>query len=158
MTDKTYTYKYPRAALTTDALILKKHIGEILLIQRGIEPFKGKWALPGGFVEMDELLADACKRELMEETGLVVEKLEQFQVFDKVDRDPRGRTISVVFYGFVEKDADVKGGDDAAEAAWFKLDALPELAFDHDQVIDVFFKMLGLAIKCNSRDLSFKLW
>lgn len=138
-----YTYKYPRPALTTDALILKKNTAEILLIQRGIDPYKGKWALPGGFVEMDELLEDACKRELMEETGLELAKLEQFKVFDKVDRDPRGRTISVVFYGFVEKDAKVKGGDDAVEAAWFKLDDLPELAFDHADVIHQFLILLS---------------
>ncbi|HKJ40652.1 MAG TPA: NUDIX hydrolase [Sunxiuqinia sp.] len=138
-----YTYKYPRPALTTDALILKKGTAEILLIQRGIDPFKGQWALPGGFVEMDEELAVACKRELQEETGLDIPTVEQFRVYDKVDRDPRGRTISVVFYGFVEKDAEVKGGDDAAEAAWFKLDKLPELAFDHAQIIKDFFTLLG---------------
>ena len=138
-----YTYKYPRPALTTDALILKKGTAEILLIQRGIDPFKGQWALPGGFVEMDEELAVACQRELQEETGLVVSTLEQFRVYDKVDRDPRGRTISVVFYGFMDKDADVKGGDDAAQAAWFKLDQLPELAFDHAQIIKDFFEMIG---------------
>ena len=143
MTDKTYTYKYPRPALTTDAVILKKETAEILLIQRGIDPYKGKWALPGGFVEEGELLANACKRELMEETGLIIEKLEQFKVFDKVDRDPRGRTISVVFYGFVERNAEVKGGDDALEAAWFKMDALPELAFDHEQVIHEFLILLS---------------
>jgi 8-oxo-dGTP diphosphatase len=138
-----YTYKYPRPALTTDALVIKKETAEILLVQRGIEPFKGQWALPGGFVDIDELLADACKRELKEETGLVIEKLEQFRVYDAVERDPRGRTISVVFYGFADKSATVKGGDDAADAAWFGLDRLPEMAFDHAQVISDFFAMIG---------------
>lgn len=138
-----YTYKYPRPALTVDALIIKKVTAEILLVQRGAEPYKGKWALPGGFVDMDELLADACKRELQEETGLTLEKLEQFRVYDAVDRDPRGRTISAVFYGFAEKDAVAKGADDAADAAWFSLDNLPELGFDHDQVISDFFAMIG---------------
>lgn len=138
-----YTYKYPRPSVTTDALILKKETAEILLIRRSSDPFKGLWALPGGFMEMDELLADCCKRELQEETGVVVEKVEQFKVYDGIDRDPRGRTLSVVFYGFVEKDAEVKGGDDASEAAWFKPEQLPELAFDHAEVIRDFLNLLG---------------
>jgi len=130
-----YTYKYPRPALTTDGIILKKDSKQLLLIQRGIEPFFGKWALPGGFVEMDELLVDACKRELMEETGLDVQELTPFVAADKVDRDPRGRTISLLFYGFVSEDAVVKSGDDAANAEWFPVDALPELAFDHADLV-----------------------
>lgn len=138
-----YTYKYPRPSVTTDALILKKKTAEILLVRRAIDPYRNHWALPGGFVEMDELLVDACKRELKEETGLEVGLLEQFRVYDRVDRDPRGRTLSVIFYGFVEPDAEVKGGDDAAEAAWFKLDQLPELAFDHADIILDFLRLLG---------------
>ncbi|WP_163707000.1 NUDIX domain-containing protein [Mangrovibacterium lignilyticum] len=130
-----YTYKYPRPALTTDGIILKKDSKQLLLIQRGIEPYFGKWALPGGFVEMDELLVDACKRELMEETGLDVQELTPFVAADKVDRDPRGRTISLLFYGFVSEDAVVKSGDDAANAEWFPVDALPELAFDHADLV-----------------------
>ncbi len=136
-----YTYQYPRPALTVDAILIKKESRQLLLIQRGIEPYKGKWALPGGFVEMDELLADACKREIMEETGLEVSELTQFMAADKVDRDPRGRTISVLFYGFVPEEAVVQGGDDAAEAAWFSLDALPELAFDHGDLLAKFFAL-----------------
>jgi len=135
-----YSYKYPRPALTTDGLVLKKESGQLLLIQRGIEPYKGKWALPGGFVEMDELLVDACKRELMEETGLEVQELTQYTAADKVDRDPRGRTISILFYGYVAEDAVVKGGDDAARAGWFPIDDLPELAFDHADLIARFKK------------------
>ncbi|RKD90498.1 NUDIX domain-containing protein [Mangrovibacterium diazotrophicum] len=130
-----YSYKYPRPALTTDGIVLKKESKQLLLIQRGIEPYKGKWALPGGFMEMDELLVDACKRELMEETGLEVLELTQFTAADKVDRDPRGRTISILFYGYVAEDAVVKGGDDAAKAEWFPIDDLPELAFDHADLI-----------------------
>lgn len=139
----THTYKYPRPAVTVDALILKKTTAEVLLVKRAGEPFKDRWALPGGFVEMDELLADACLRELKEETGLVLDQVEQFQVYDGVERDPRERILSVVFYGFAEKDAEVKGSDDAAEAAWFKPDELPELAFDHATIIRDFFKRLG---------------
>jgi 8-oxo-dGTP diphosphatase len=130
-----YTYKYPRPALTVDAIVVKPKSQQLLLIQRGIEPFKDQWALPGGFVEMDELLADACRRELMEETNLDVSGLTQFVVADKVDRDPRGRTISVVFYGYVAEDAVVKEGDDAQKASWFPIDQLPELAFDHAGII-----------------------
>lgn len=133
-----YSYKYPRPALTVDAIVLKRESRQLLLIQRGIEPFQGKWALPGGFVEMDELLVDACRRELMEETGLEIGDLIQFMAADKVDRDPRGRTISVLFYGFVGDDAQVRGGDDAREARWFPLDELPELAFDHGDLIERF--------------------
>ncbi|WP_339735133.1 NUDIX hydrolase [uncultured Sunxiuqinia sp.] len=142
---KTYTYAYPRPAVTTDAIILKKETAEILLIRRAKDPFKDRWALPGGFIEMDEVLEIACKRELKEETGLTVEKLEQFRVYDAVDRDPRGRTLSVIFYGFVEKEANVKGGDDAAEAAWFRMEHLPELAFDHADIILDFLRLLSLS-------------
>ena len=87
-----YSYNYPRPALTVDALILKKETAEVLLIQRGQEPFKDQWALPGGFVDMDELLETACLRELEEETGLKLDKLSQFKTYDAIDRDPRGRT------------------------------------------------------------------
>lgn len=133
-----YTYKYPRPALTVDAIVLKKESRQLLLIQRGIEPYQGKWALPGGFVEMDERLADACQRELIEETNLEISSLTQFLVADKVDRDPRGRTISVVFYGWAQENAVVQGGDDAREARWFSIDQLPELAFDHADVLAEF--------------------
>ena len=135
-----YTYKYPRPALTVDALVLAKFENKmaLLLIQRGIEPFLGKWALPGGFVNMDELLADACKRELEEETGLVVSEMYQFFTFDAIYRDPRHRTISVVHYVFLDSPGTLKAGDDAKNAAWFPLDELPELAFDHEQIIQKF--------------------
>ncbi len=142
---KNYTYAYPRPSVTTDAIILKKETAEILLIRRAKDPFNDRWALPGGFIEMDEVLETACKRELKEETGLMIEKLEQFRVYDAVDRDPRGRTLSVIFYGFVEKDAEVKGDDDAAEAAWFKMENLPELAFDHADIILDFLRLLSLS-------------
>ena len=95
-----YNYEYPRAALTVDAIVFAKENNSIfiLLIQRGNEPFKNMWALPGGFIEMDETLENACKRELAEETGLQVEKMTQFKAFDAVNRDPRHRTISVIFF------------------------------------------------------------
>jgi 8-oxo-dGTP diphosphatase len=136
-----YTYRYPRPALTVDALIYA-NTGKsfwVLLVRRGIEPFKGKWALPGGFVNMDELLETACKRELKEETGLEVEKMVQFKAFDAIERDPRHRTISVVFSALLPVKAEVKGGDDAARAAWFSVDKLPETGFDHREIIAEFF-------------------
>lgn len=136
-----YSYKYPRAAVTTDALVFVKEGKEIfvLLVERGNEPFKNKWALPGGFIEMDEILETACKRELQEETGLVVDKMTQFKTYDAVDRDPRHRTISVIYYAELDKKEQVKGGDDAARAAWFTVSDLPELAFDHLQILQEFF-------------------
>ena len=136
-----YTYKYPRPALTVDALVYTNENGVpfILLVRRGIEPFKDRWALPGGFVNMDELLVTACMRELEEETGLKVKEMSQFKAFDAVDRDPRHRTISVVFSAQLPGKAEVKGGDDAARAEWYRLDDLPEMAFDHREIIEEFF-------------------
>jgi len=136
-----YTYKYPRPALTVDSIVFTKEDNStfVLLIQRGQEPFKNKWALPGGFVNMDELLETACRRELEEETGLKLDKMNQFKAFDAINRDPRHRTISVVFSAEVPKKMEVKGGDDAAHAKWFSLEELPELAFDHQQILEEFF-------------------
>lgn len=135
-----YTYEYPRPALTVDALILAGtgESQQILLVRRAKEPYMGKWALPGGFVDMEETLEAACLRELKEETGLCLERVHQFRVFDAVNRDPRHRTISVVFYGTTEVPAEVCGGDDASEAGWFPLGEFPELAFDHGEIIRAF--------------------
>ena len=136
-----YTYKYPRPALTVDSIVFTSEDNStfVLLIQRGQGPFKNKWALPGGFVNMDELLETACRRELEEETGLKLDKMKQFKAFDAINRDPRHRTISVVFSAEVPKKMEVKGGDDAAHAKWFSLEELPELAFDHQQILEEFF-------------------
>ena len=107
----------------------------VLLVQRGFEPFKGSWALPGGFVETGERVAQAAARELAEETGVVATELTLLGVYDSPDRDPRGPTVSVVQLMRVDRELAAAGGDDAADARWFALDGLPALAFDHAQVI-----------------------
>jgi 8-oxo-dGTP diphosphatase len=108
---------------------------EVLLIKRANEPFRGKWALPGGFVDKDEPLEDAAVRELKEETGLSNILLTQMHTFGNPGRDPRGHTVSVVFVGYLPLAAEAKAGDDAAEVDWFSLDKLPELAFDHIKAV-----------------------
>lgn len=132
-----YTYEYPRPALTVDMIVFR-NVGaglEILLIQRLNPPFKDQWALPGGFVDMDETLEQAAARELAEETGLIDVELKQFKAFSTLGRDPRGHTISVVFTGMVSDGANIKAGDDAKNAAWFNVGKLPPLAFDHGVIV-----------------------
>lgn len=133
----TYTYQYPRPAVTVDAILISKR-NSVLLIERGREPYKGKWALPGGFIDMDEPLEVACQRELEEETGIRVGELTQFKAFGAVNRDPRHRTISVLFYAFTDDKLIAHAGDDAAKAQWFSIHQLPELAFDHQLILDEF--------------------
>jgi 8-oxo-dGTP diphosphatase len=135
-----YCYDYPRPAVTTDAILINRSERGIfiLLIQRGVEPYKNYWALPGGFVNMDEELELACTRELQEETGISGIKLTQLATFGAVHRDPRGRTISIVFWGETEKMLPPVAGDDASKAAWYLLDELPPLAFDHEIIISYF--------------------
>ncbi len=135
-----YTYHYPRAAITVDCLVhrQKNSSKEILLIQRKNEPYQGRWALPGGFIEMDETLYEAAVRELREETGLSIPSLEQFHTFDAVGRDPRHRTISTVFIGKPDNDSGtLKASSDASEVKWFSLKNLPDLAFDHTDIIQL---------------------
>jgi 8-oxo-dGTP diphosphatase len=109
----------------------------ILLIKRKNDPFKGQWALPGGFVEADETLMQSAIRELKEETGIELTDLEQVGVFDDPKRDPRKRVISIAHYTSVEKNKFVpKGADDAEDAKWFSLDQLPSLAFDHAKILE----------------------
>ena len=133
-----YSYEYPRPAVSADIAVFRNQGKDlqILLIFRKNDPYKGMWALPGGFMEMDETLEQTAARELEEETGLKDINLKQFRTFSQLDRDPRTRVITTVFFGFtsMENSAAV-GGDDAAEAKWFPLDALPALAFDHHDII-----------------------
>jgi len=137
-----YCYKYPRLAITVDAIIVAENFSQtmVLLIQRKHGPFEGIWALPGGFVEMDETLGEGCARELFEETGIKGVVLNQFYTFDAIDRDPRQRTISTVFYGRIQETSNVAGGDDAAKADWFPIISLPPMAFDHAEIIHKFIK------------------
>jgi len=138
-----YTYDYPRPGVTTDCIIVRrKGPLEILLIERKREPFMGAWALPGGFVEMDEDLHQGAIRELQEETNLTGAALQQFRTYGRPGRDPRGRTISVVYYGFLESDENVMAGDDAAKVQWFGIDSLPSLAFDHAEILNDFFRFM----------------
>src|ERR1700712_2769089 len=119
-----YSYKYPRPALTVDCAViaLSGGVPQVLLIQRDQPPAAGSWALPGGFVEVDETLADAARRELQEETGVVVEHVEQLRVFDPLERDPRERILSVLHLAFIDRaEPSIRGGDDARAAAWHPL-------------------------------------
>lgn len=134
-TKVTYTYEYPHPSVTTDCVIFGFDGTKlkVLLVERGIEPFKGRWAFPGGFLRMDES-AEACAlRELQEETGLEGAYIKQFHTFSDPKRDPRERVVTVAYYALVRMQ-EVKGGDDAARAAWFALDEVPSLAFDHDLI------------------------
>ena len=131
-----YTYKYPRPAVTADCVVITKEAEpKVLLIQRGADPYKGCWAFPGGFINMDETTEQCAIRELEEETGLKVTTIQQIGAYSKVDRDPRGRTITVAYLAIIDKPAQVTGQDDAAKAEWFPLSALPKLAFDHADIM-----------------------
>ena len=136
MEENKYCYKYPHPAVTTDCVIFGFDGTklQVLLIERGIEPFKGKWAFPGGFLNMDESAEQGALRELREETGLTGAFIEQFGCFSEPDRDPRERVITIAYYALV-KIQHVVGGDDAAKARWFALDDVPQLAFDHDRIL-----------------------
>lgn len=133
-----FTYEHPRAALTVDAVVfgLDETDLKVLLIQRDLEPFAGRWALPGGFVRLDETLDQAVRRELQEETGLAKIFLEQLYTVGDVERDPRERVVTVAYYALVRLgDHLVKAATDARNAAWFAVDDLPKLAFDHETIV-----------------------
>lgn len=132
-----HSYQYPRAALTVDCVVFGFDEGDlkVLLIERGLEPFKGRWALPGGFVRVDETIDEAARRELAEEAGLRNVFLEQLYTFGAVDRDPRERVVSVAYYALVKLAAyDTRAATDAADARWFPVAKVPKLAFDHAEI------------------------
>jgi len=132
-----YCYDYPRPAVTVDAVVLARREGRphALLIRRRQPPFAGAWALPGGFINMEEPLEDAVRRELFEETGLTSGKVTQVGAFGDPKRDPRGRVIGIAYLVEAASDAALQAGDDAADARWWPLDGLPSLAFDHAQIL-----------------------
>ena len=137
MEELKYHYQYPHPCVTTDCVIFGFDGTKlnVLLIERGIDPFKGRWAFPGGFLKMDETALQGAKRELYEETGLKDAYIHQFHAFSGVDRDPRERVITIAYLAEIDAPIPVKGSDDAARAQWFPLDALPPLAFDHAEIL-----------------------
>ena len=132
-----YEYRYPRPAVTADVLVFSADRKEILLIRRKNDPYKGCWAFPGGFLNMDETLEQCARRELREETTVAASDMHEIGTFSKVDRDPRGRVITTAYYTFVDKNAvHPHAADDAAEIQWFPIDSLPPLAFDHQEILE----------------------
>jgi len=140
-----YQYEFPRPAVTVDCVVFGLDEGDlqVLLIERKLEPFRGRWALPGGFVRMDESLEDAARRELREETGMTKVYLEQLYSFGDVDRDPRGRVVTVAYYALTKRvEHQVTAASDAAGVAWFPVGRLPALAFDHRRIVQVALERL----------------
>lgn len=134
-----FTYNYPRPALTVDCVVFgfdAQATLQVLLIQRDLPPYAGQWALPGGFVHLQESLEAAARRELQEETGVDDIFLEQLYTFGAPDRDPRERVVSVAYYGLINLVSHpLQATTDARDTAWFTLEALPPLAFDHQQIL-----------------------
>lgn len=133
-----HKYEFARPALTVDVVVfgLDDEDLQVMLIQRDLPPFEGQWALPGGFVRVEETLDDAARRELLEETGLKDIYLEQLYTFGAVDRDPRERIVTVAYYALVNLEGhDVRAATDARNAAWFPVSDLPSLAFDHPTIL-----------------------
>lgn len=136
MEEKKYSYKYPHPSVTTDCVIFGFDGGKlkVLLVERGLEPYKGRWAFPGGFVKMDESCEEGALRELEEETALKGTYVQQFHTYSAPNRDPRERVITVAFFALV-RIQEVEAGDDANKAQWFAIDEVPQLAFDHDVIL-----------------------
>lgn len=152
MEELTYQYKYPHPSVTTDNVIFgfDGQTVKVLLIERGGEPYKGYWAFPGGFLEMDESAEEGARRELMEETGLTTGVVRQFHAFSAPDRDPRERVLTIAFYSLVRM-SEVKGMDDARRAGWFPLNEVPRLAFDHEEMLRVALEEVSKEIRLQTK-------
>jgi len=139
-----FTYEYARPAVTVDCIVFGLDGGlKVLLIQRALEPFSGQWALPGGFAVVGENLEDAARRELSEETGLEGVFLEQLYTFSEPDRDPREHVVTVAYYALVNlTEHHIHASTDAKSAAWFEVDDIPTLAFDHERILQVAYERL----------------
>lgn len=148
--DAAFTYRYARPALAVDCVVFGVDDDDlkVLLIRRAIDPFLGRWALPGGFVHIDETVEEAARRELREEAGIDRAVLEQLHVFSGLDRDPRERVVTVAHYALVKlSDHAVRAATDAREAAWFGVDDLPSLAFDHESIVEMAVDKLRTKVK-----------
>ena len=145
-----YQYEYPHPAVTTDVVIftVREKTLKLLLVKRAGEPYQGKWALPGGFVRLDEDLEATARRELEEETGVSGVYLEQLYTFGRVDRDPRERVITVAYYALIPSDkVELKATTDAEAVGWFSMDELPPLAFDHDAIVAMAHQRLAAKLQ-----------
>lgn len=134
-----YTYQYPHPAVTTDIVIftIRQDALKVLLVKRANAPFQGEWALPGGFVGLDESLEEGARRELQEETGVAGVYLEQLYTFGEPDRDPRERVITVAYYALIPTDeVEIRAATDAEGVSWYGLEELPNLAFDHAEILE----------------------
>jgi 8-oxo-dGTP diphosphatase len=154
-----HTYEHPRPSLTVDCVIFgldKSSRLKVLLIQRAHAPFMGCWALPGGFVGENETLEAAAQRELAEETGIEDVYVEQLYTFGNPDRDPRGRVVTVAYYALINLAEHKIGADtDAQDVRWFPLSSLPDLAFDHAEILQA--TLLRLRGKVRYQPLGFEL-
>lgn len=149
---------YPKPSVTVDTIIfaLSEQETKVLLIKRKYPPFAGKWAIPGGFVEVNEALSIAASRELEEETGLKNVSLKQFCTYGDPGRDPRGHTVTITYHTFLaEIPSGLSGADDADDASWFSVNSLPELAFDHDRVLNDAIRDLYIRLETTLRMTDF---
>lgn len=151
--DHLYSYRYPHPAVTTDVVVFAifEEMLHLLLVKRGQEPFKGSWAIPGGFLEIDEDLDDCARRELKEETGVEGIYLEQLHTFGEPRRDPRERVVSVAYFAIAQAASRApEGSSDASDARWFQVDQLPQLAFDHRSIISLAHRRLIAELDCST--------